>query len=41
MNLIEDCDTQLEAVAHYFDELAQWSDRLLPTKNTAILETST
>ena len=41
MNLIEDCDTQLQAVAHYFDELAQWSDRLLPTDKTAILETST
>ena len=41
MNTIDDCDQQLRVVAHYFDGLAQLSDRLQPLENTSVLETST
>ena len=40
MNTINDCDQQLRVVAHYFDGLAQLSDRLQPLENTSVLETS-
>ena len=41
MNVIDDCDLQLLAVANYFDSLAQLSDRLEPIQHTSVLETST
>ena len=41
MNLIEDCDLQLQAVADYFEQLGQRCDRLQYAGSETALETST